>query len=83
MSQALSDLRMMLAYPDTLRDWFAGMAMQAKVVHFDCFWSDQSGRYEMAENVRRDGARLCYEIADAMMEARKPRSATEALEKPQ
>lgn len=64
MSQALSDLRMMLAHPDTLRDWFAGMAMH------ELDW-EESPDFDLY-------AAECYRIADAMMEARKPRSATEA-----
>jgi len=49
----------------SLRDWFAGKAMEAKLISGD--W----GNYD-------ESASDCYDIADAMMEARKAKDNAEA-----
>jgi len=48
----------------TLRDWFAGMALQGMIAHVDTSpKTSRSGREILAENA--------FKLADAMIEARK------------
>jgi hypothetical protein len=53
----------------SLRDWFAGLAMQASIAH--------GGAFSYAYLI--NGARDAYKMADAMLEARNEQQEKEAM----
>jgi hypothetical protein len=62
---------MIQPHPDTLRDWFAGMALQ-NCGNYDALWRSRYTKEgeEHAAATASALASMAYEIADAMMQAR-------------
>lgn len=54
---------------DTLRDWFAGMALQAIVVHEGAIQNPES---KIGGDVLKDDVHRAYAYADAMLKEREP-----------
>ena len=54
----------------TLRDWFAGMALQGMLSDYETVRSAKSGADRIGITFQEQCANMAYESADAMLEAR-------------